>query len=178
MRNADLARLAQFFVYAKPIVVSLVIYQLIGLVNRYVALSTLGPAAAGKLSLAADLGQRLFGAINSLPELMLFQYALQLDRSEGRAAADRQLGVNMALVFACLTPLAVGYAVMAPTFEALLVPAAYRGDFARLSFEHRAGLLRPVRDHLRCQSDLPVAQSDLAGHRRRAVGAGDRSRPA
>lgn len=139
LRNASLARLTQFFVYAKPIVVSLVIYQLIGLINRYVALSTLGPAAAGKLSLAADLGQRLFGAINSLPELMLFQYALQLDRSEGRAAADRQLGVNMAVVFALLTPLAVGYAVMAPTFEALLVPAAYRGDFARLSFEHAPG---------------------------------------
>ncbi len=139
LRNVSMEQLAQFFVYAKPIVISLVIYQLISLVNRYVALSTLGPAAAGKLSLAADLGQRLFGAINSLPDLMLFQYALRLDRSEGRAAADRQLGVNMALVFALLTPLAVGYAVMAPTFEALLVPTAFRGDFARLSFEHAPG---------------------------------------
>jgi len=141
LRNASMARLAQFFFYAKPIVISLVIYQLIGLINRYVALASLGPAAAGELSLAADLGQRLFGAVNSLPELMLFQYALQLDRTEGRAAADRQLGVNMALVFALLTPLTVGYAVMAPTFEALLVPAAYRGDFARLSFEHAPGFL-------------------------------------
>jgi O-antigen/teichoic acid export membrane protein len=139
LRNASMARLAQFFVYAKPIVVSLVIYQLIGLINRYVALASLGPAAAGKLSLAADLGQRLFGAVNSLPELMLFQYALRLDRTEGRAAADRQLAVNMALVFALLAPFTVGYAVMAPTFEALLVPAAYRGDFARLSFEHAPG---------------------------------------
>ena len=139
LRNVSLARLAQFFVYAKPIVLSLVIYQLISLINRYVALSTLGPAAAGKLSLAADLGQRLFGAINSLPELMLFQYALRLDRSEGRAAADRQLGVNMAVVFAILTPLAVGYAAMAPTFEALMVPMAYRGAFARLSLEHAPG---------------------------------------
>ncbi len=139
LRDVSMARLKQFFVYAKPIVISLVIYQLVSLTNRYVALSTLGPAAAGKLSLAADLGQRLFGAINSLPELMLFQYALQLDRTEGRAAADRQLGVNMVLAFGLLTPVAVGYAVMAPTFEALLVPTAFRGDFARLSVEHAPG---------------------------------------
>ena len=49
------------------------VYQLVGLINRHIALVHLGAEATGKFSLATDLGQRLFGAANSLPELMLFQ---------------------------------------------------------------------------------------------------------
>jgi O-antigen/teichoic acid export membrane protein len=130
---ASLARLKSFFVYAKPIVVSLVVYQFIGLVNRHLALTHLGAAATGQFSLAADLGQRLFGAANSLPELILFQYVLKLDRTEGRKAAERQQALNISLSVGFLAPMAVGYAVMAPTFEALIAPAAYRGEFAALS---------------------------------------------
>jgi len=77
----------------------------------------------------------LFGAANSLPELMLFQYVLRIDRTDGRAAAERQQSRNISLALGFLAPLAVGYAVMAPTFEALMAPAAYRGSFASLSAE-------------------------------------------
>jgi O-antigen/teichoic acid export membrane protein len=139
LAHASRDRLKSFFVYAKPIVVSLVVYQLVGLINRHMALTHLGAEATGKLSLAADLGQRLFGAANTLPELILFQYVLKLDRTEGRAAAERQQGLNIALGLGFLAPLAVGYAVMAPTFEALLAPAAYRGAFASLSAELAPG---------------------------------------
>lgn len=123
----------RFLVYAKPIVLSTVLYQAIALLNRHLALDWFGPEATGKLALATDLGFRVFLALNVLPETLLFQYALRREAEEGRAAAERQVGVNIALVFALLAPLAVGYMVMQPTFEALLVPQAYRGDFARLS---------------------------------------------
>ena len=141
LNQASRENLAQFFVYAKPIVASLVIYQLIGLINRQSALDHLGADATGQLSLATDLGMRLFQAINSLPEMLLFQYALKREREDGRAAAERQIGVNIVLVFALLAPLAAGYMAMAPTFEALLVPSAYRGDFARLSLELAPGFV-------------------------------------
>ncbi len=136
---ASADRLKSFVVYAKPIVVSLVVYQLVGLINRHVALVQLGAAATGKFSLASDLGLRLFGAANTLPELILFQYVLKIDRAEGRAAAERQQSLNMAVALGFLAPLATGYAAMAPTFEALLAPAAYRGAFASLSAELALG---------------------------------------
>ena len=141
LRRASGRKLVEFLVYAKPIVASLVIYQLIALINRQVALDRLGAVETGQLSLATDLGQRLFLAINALPELLLFQYALQRQRSEGLAAAERQIGVNVVLVFALLAPLTAGYVVMAPTFEALLVPTAYRGEFGRLTIELAPGFL-------------------------------------
>jgi hypothetical protein len=139
LSQASRERLGQFVVYAKPIVASTVIYQLIGLINRQAALGLFGAAATGKLSLATDLGMRLFLVVNVLPEILLFQFALKRDREEGRDAAERQIGVNSVIVFAILAPLTAGYMAMAPTFQALIVPAAYRGDFARLSLELAPG---------------------------------------
>ena len=60
LRRASPQSLMQFLLYAKPIVASLVIYQLISLINRHAALDHLGAVATGKLSLASDLGQRLY----------------------------------------------------------------------------------------------------------------------
>jgi O-antigen/teichoic acid export membrane protein len=141
LRLASGRRLALFALYAKPIVASLVIYQLILLINRHAALEHLGAEATGKLSLATDVGLRLFLSINSLPEMLLFQYALKREREEGREAAERQLGANAGLALALLAPMTAGYMAMAPTFEALLVPMAYRGDFARLSLELAPGFV-------------------------------------
>jgi O-antigen/teichoic acid export membrane protein len=118
-----------------------VTYQLIGLINRHVALDRFGAAATGELALATDLGFRLFLAINVLPETLLFQYALQRERDEDRATAERQIGVNIVLVLAVLAPLTAGYMAMASTFEALVVPLAYRGDYARLSLDLAPGFL-------------------------------------
>jgi len=134
-------RVGQFAAYAKPIVVSTVVYQLIGLINRHSAIDLFGLAATGKLALATDLGFRLFLAINVMPETLLFQYALARERREGRAAAQRQIGVNSTMVLALLAPLTAGYMAMAPTFEALIAPAAYRGDFATLSLALAPGFL-------------------------------------
>ena len=168
LRQASGARLAEFFIYAKPIVASLVVYQLVALINRQAALERLGAVQTGELSLATDLGQRLFLAVNSLPELLLFQYALQRARTESQAAGERQIGLNMVLALSLLAPLAAGYMAMAPTFEALLVPAAYRGDYARLSLELAPGLSGLLRDLLDAEPGLSARQAHLAGDFRRA----------
>jgi O-antigen/teichoic acid export membrane protein len=139
LAHARASDLKQFLVYAKPIVASLVIYQVIALINRQAALNHLGADATGELSLATDVGMRLFLAFNSLPEMLLFQYALKREREEGLAAAEKQIGLNIVLVLALLAPLTAGYMAMLPTFQTLMVPAAYRGDFARLSLELAPG---------------------------------------
>jgi O-antigen/teichoic acid export membrane protein len=131
--------IGRFAMYAKPIVASTLIYLVIGLVDRHLALERFGAAATGKLSLATDLGFRLFVVIAIMPESLLFQYALQRERDEGRPAAERQIATNFVLIFAMLAPLTAGYMAMAPTFEALLVPAAFRGDYARLSLSLAPG---------------------------------------
>ena len=141
LSHASRQRVTEFFLYAKPIVIALVLYQLVILINRKVALTTLGAEATGQLSLASDLVQRLFFAMNTVPELLLFQYALRRDREEGLAAAKQQIGVNMVLSLALLAPMMTGFIAMMPTFEALLVPRAFHGDFARLAVEFAPGFL-------------------------------------
>jgi len=139
----------QFLVYAKPLVASMVIYALISLINRQVAFERLGAAETGEFSLAFDLSQRLFQAIYALPEILLFQYALQRDRDEGRAAAEAQVAANVVLSLAILLPAVAGYFALGPTFEALIVPSAYRGEFTRISLALAPGLL--------CYGGLTVA---------------------
>ncbi len=117
------------------------LYALISLINRQVALSHLGAAETGKFALAFDLSQRLFQALYALPEIFLFQYALKRDREEGRAAAEAQIALNSALALAAFLPVAAGYFALGPTFEQLIVPQAYRGDFAKLSLALAPGLI-------------------------------------
>jgi len=131
----------KFIVYAKPIVASFVLYALISLINRQVALSRLGAAETGEFSLAFDMSQRLFQALYALPEILLFQIALRRDREEGRAAAKAQIALNGVLSLAAFLPVAAGYFAMGPTFERLIVPAAYRGEFWRLGIALAPGLV-------------------------------------
>jgi len=137
-RGKDVRR---FFFYAKPLVASFVLYALISLINRQVALARLGAAETGEFALAFDLSQRLFQALNALPEIFLFQFALRRDREEGRAAAEAQIGLNAILALGAFLPIAAGYFALGPTFERIIVPAAYRGDFARLSLALAPGLI-------------------------------------
>jgi O-antigen/teichoic acid export membrane protein len=129
----DRRTLGRFLRYSQPIVASTILYLGVLFVDRQFALRHFGAEATGKLSLATDLGFRVFLAINFLPETLLFQHAVQRETEEGRGAAERQVAVNAVCAFAILAPLAAGYMVMAPTFEALVAPPAFRGDFARLS---------------------------------------------
>lgn len=137
-RKADVWR---FFVYAKPLVVSMVIYAIISLVNRQIALARYGAAETGEFALAFDLSQRLFQALYALPEILLFQIALRRERELGRAAAQAQLALNATLSLAAFLPIAAGYFALGPTFERLIVPASYRGDFTRITLQLAPGLI-------------------------------------
>ena len=137
-RAADVWR---FLVYAKPLVASTVLYALISLINRQIALTRFGAAETGEFSLAFDLSQRLFQALYALPEILLFQVALRRDREQGRAAAEAQLALNATLSLAVFLPVAAGYFTLGPTFERLIVPASYRGDFSRLALQLAPGLV-------------------------------------
>jgi O-antigen/teichoic acid export membrane protein len=138
---ANWQAIERFVVYSKPIVASTVIYLVINLFDRHLALERFGAAETGQLALATDLGLKLFLAINVLPETLLFQYALKRERDEGRAIAERQIAANIVLIFAVLAPLTASYMAMAPTIETVMAPAAYRGEYAKLSCSLAPGFL-------------------------------------
>ena len=158
IKQASTRHALRFFIYAKPIVLSLVLYQLVIVVNRQAALLGLGAEATGQLSLATDLGQRLFFALNTLPEFLLFQYALKREREEGVASAERQVSFNVTVTLALLIPLTAGYVAMTPTFEAVLVPAAYRGTFADLTWRLAPGFLAFCAISSTCNPVFQLAQ--------------------
>ena len=141
MLRAHLKDLWGFAVYSAPIVAATALFMAIGLVNREIALARFGAVETGKLSLAADLGFRLFVAFNFLPETVLFQIAMRREATEGLEAASRQISLNHVYALAIIAPIALGYMAMAPTFEALLVPRAYRGDFVVLARDLAPGFL-------------------------------------
>jgi O-antigen/teichoic acid export membrane protein len=69
--------------------------------------------------------------LGSALDILLFQLAVRTDSTEGREAAERQIGRNIALVFTLMLPFGAGLWLVLPGLEALIVPAAYQGPFAR-----------------------------------------------
>ena len=129
-RNAD-ARLALTFLrYGMPIVVAVTIYQLLPFINRTAVAALYGYAEAGRFSLAADLGVRLFAVAGSALDILLFQIAVRTDELHGREKAEHQINRNALVVLAFLLPTAAGYWLILPSFEALFVPGEFRGSFA------------------------------------------------
>ena len=129
-RRTDIGRFAR---YGIPVVAANVVFQIIVLMNRSTVAAVDGYAAAGALSLATDLGLRFMLAVGAAVDTLVFQLAVRKDHDEGFPAAERQLRTNATVVIAVLTLLAVGYAMALPAFEAVLVPARYRGPFGTLS---------------------------------------------
>lgn len=116
--------------YGLPLVIANALFQLIAFANRTALASAYGFAEAGHFSLASDLGIRLFATAGSMLDILLFQLAVRQDELHGRAAAERQVSRNMGLLLALLVPVAAGYWLVLPAFEAVLVPAPFRGSFA------------------------------------------------
>jgi O-antigen/teichoic acid export membrane protein len=116
--------------YALPLVAASFVYQLIPLLNRGFLASRFGFAEAGTFSLPADLGLRLFATLGTGMDMLLFQIAVRTDETHGRDAARAQVARNLALVAAVLFPVTAGFWLVLPSFEALVVPAAFRGGFA------------------------------------------------
>ncbi len=129
-RSAD-ARLALTFLrYGMPIVVAVTIYTLLPFINRTAVAALYGYAEAGRFSLAADLGVRMFAVAGSALDILLFQIAVRTDELHGREKAEHQINRNAVVVLAFLLPTAAGYWLVLPSFEAVIVPAAFRGSFA------------------------------------------------
>ncbi|MBK9083680.1 MAG: lipopolysaccharide biosynthesis protein [Rhizobiales bacterium] len=118
-----------FMAYGLPIVIAGVIYQTIPLLNRSIVAAQWGFAETGQFALAYDMGVRLVAAIGSTLDVLLFQLAVKTDELHGRERAKEQIGRNMGLVFAIVAPTCVGFWLILPSFEALFVPAQYRGPF-------------------------------------------------
>jgi O-antigen/teichoic acid export membrane protein len=118
-----------FLAYGLPLAAANAVYQLMPFLNRAVIAQVADFSQAGYFSLAADVGTRVFSTVGSALDLLLFQIAVRTDEHHGRAAAEAQVARNLALVVAILLPCAAGLLAVTPAFEALVVPAAYRGHF-------------------------------------------------
>jgi O-antigen/teichoic acid export membrane protein len=123
----------RYTLYGVPVILASMIYFLIPLWNRAAIASSLGFAASGQFSLAYDLAIRVVQTIGSALDIILFQIALRADTEHGRDRAQEQLSTNMGLVLAAILAVAVGYWLVLPSFEALLVPEAFRGSFATVT---------------------------------------------
>ncbi len=141
LRNGGWGRLGAFGRYGLPIVAANVIYQVIVLANRSMAAGKLGYADAGQLSLATDMTIRLLLALGAALDIYLFQLVVRRDSHEGREAAHAQVRRNMVIMTAILVLLTVGYAASMPAFQAVVVPAKYRGDFGAISLVLLPGIL-------------------------------------
>ena len=121
-------RMAAAFVrYAMPVVVAGAVYQLFPLLNRAVLASRAGFAEVGDFSLVGEIATRLFQNIGFALDAVLFQIAVRVEETAGRAEAERQVSRNAGLVFAIVGPAAAGLCVTWPSFEAAFVPASFRG---------------------------------------------------
>lgn len=120
-----------YVVYGVPLVAASVIAQAAPLLTRTVIAQRYGFAEMGQFSLAYDLGVKLVAAVSSTLDVTLFQLAVRADELQGRAAAKAQIARNMAIIAAVTAATCVGFWLTLPSFEALLVPECYHGDFSR-----------------------------------------------
>src|SRR5215218_4171786 len=88
---AQRGHLRTFAIYAMPLVAANILYQLMPLMNRSALALSADYAEAGKFSLAADLGLRLFMTLGSGLDILLFQIAVRIEAARGRAEAEGQI---------------------------------------------------------------------------------------
>lgn len=130
MRLASPKVLRESLAYGVPLCISNVLFLLIPLGNRALATGLFGFAETGQLALAQDVGLRLVLAIGTALDVLLFQFAVRADEAQGSRVAHAQVARNMAVIFAITLPAIAGIWLVLPSFEALIVPAAFRGTFA------------------------------------------------
>jgi O-antigen/teichoic acid export membrane protein len=123
----------RFFFYGFPVILASMIYYVIPLWNRAAIANTLGFAASGQFSLGYDIAIRVVQTVGSALDIILFQIALRLETNNGIDDAKRQVAANMGIVFAAVAAVATGYWLVLPSFEAVLVPEAFRGNFASVT---------------------------------------------
>jgi O-antigen/teichoic acid export membrane protein len=129
LNEASAGEAARFTAYAAPFVLSSAALQLLPIANRIVLGWMFGYAEAGRFSLASDIGTRMLFAVASAMDVMLFRLAVRAAESGDPGAARRRVADNAAVVLAAILPLAAGLWATAPSLEAAIAPAAYRGSF-------------------------------------------------
>jgi O-antigen/teichoic acid export membrane protein len=120
----------QFMRYGVPLVSASILFQLIPLANRVIVGGLYGLGETGQFSLANDLGVRILSAVGSTFDVLLFQLAVRADETHGPKGAGAQVADNMTVVFAFILPTCAGIWLILPSFQALIVPEAFRGPFA------------------------------------------------
>ncbi len=127
--RVEKAMLATFLRYSVPLVAGLVVYQAIPFINRALIAGAHGYAEMGRFSLTYDTLSRIFFALGSAFEFILFQMAVRADETQGRSAAYAQLGRNVVIVVAVLMPAAAGFWLLLPALADSIVPAEFRESF-------------------------------------------------
>jgi O-antigen/teichoic acid export membrane protein len=130
LANGRRALIGDYMKYGLPLVGASILFQLIPLGNRLIVSGLYGFGETGQFSLANDLGVRILGAIASTFDVLLFQLAVRADEAHGAKGAGAQLAENMTVVFAVILPTTIGLWLALPSFQALIVPEAFRGPFA------------------------------------------------
>jgi O-antigen/teichoic acid export membrane protein len=133
MWKPDWALSKQFLRYGFPIILSSLIYFVIPLFNRTSIATILGFSASGQFSLSYDIAARVVQTVGSALDIVLFQIALRTEGEKGIEQARQQLSSNMGIVLAMISAVSVGYWLVLPSFEAILVPEAFRGNFAQIT---------------------------------------------
>jgi O-antigen/teichoic acid export membrane protein len=116
-------------------------YYLLPLTNRTAIAGGIGFAASGQFSLAWDTGLRLVQTLGSALDILLFQIAVRTEDEKGLAEARERLSLNMGIVIAGVTAIALGYWLVLPSFERLLVPDVFRGLYAEATVALLPGLV-------------------------------------
>jgi O-antigen/teichoic acid export membrane protein len=122
--------IAQHLAYGLPLCLSSLLYLAIPLADRWFASRWFGFAESGQLALAQDVGLRLVLSIGTAMDVLLFQFAVRAEKLQGAPGAHAQISRNMGAIFATTLPAVAGVWLVLPSFEALIVPADFRGPFA------------------------------------------------
>jgi len=128
--QSSMATLRQTLSYALPLSFSLILFALIPLANRALGARFSDFAEAGQLALAQDVGLKLVLTIGTAMDQFLFQLAVREHETGGRKSGQAQVASNMTFMMALFVPALVGTWLVLPSFEVLIIPDEFRGDFA------------------------------------------------
>ncbi|MHB2167749.1 lipopolysaccharide biosynthesis protein [Alsobacter sp. R-9] len=131
---------ARFALYGVPLMAAGGFAMVQAFWTRAAVAGDAGLAEAGRFSLAYDMGIRVVAVTATALDVLLFQLAVRKETTDGQDAARRQVGENLVVVLAVLLPTALGYGLVLPHVDGLLVPQAFRGAFAAYSLALLPGL--------------------------------------
>ena len=116
--------------YGLPLSLSLILFSLIPLANRALGAHMNDFAEAGQLALAQDVGLKLILTIGMSMDQLLFQLAVREHEKGGHDLGQSQVAFNMTIMLGLFLPALAGVWLVLPSFERLIVPQEFVGDFA------------------------------------------------